>query len=54
MEEVVPNWRTGEAQMQDNPEGGELAPTDNVRMCCKKNSSVLCCIGKRTKKGEFE
>jgi len=24
MEEVVPRWRAGEAQMQDNPEGGEF------------------------------
>jgi len=36
--------------MQDNPEGGELDPADDVRRRCMKNSpSVLSCIGKRTK-----
>jgi len=36
----------------DNPEGGELDPAEGVRRCCNKNSSsVLSCIGKRTKEG---
>jgi len=26
MEEVAPRWRAGEAQIRDNPEGGELDP----------------------------
>jgi len=34
--------------MQDNPEGGQLDPADDIRGRCKKNSSVLSCIG-RTK-----
>jgi len=38
--------------MQDNPEGGELDLTDDVRRRCKKNSPyVLFCIGKKTKEG---
>jgi len=38
--------------MRDNPEGGELDPTEGVRRRCKKNSSsVLSCIGKRTREG---
>jgi len=37
--------------MPDNPKGGELDPADDVRMRCKKNSSVLSCIGKSTNKG---
>jgi len=38
--------------MQDNPDGGELDPANDVRRCCKKNSSfVLSCIDKRTKEG---
>jgi len=37
-------WRAGEAQMQDNSEGSELDPADDVRRRCKKNSpSVLSC-----------
>jgi len=40
------------AQMRDNPEGGGLAPANDVHRLCKKNSpSVLSFIGKRTKKG---
>jgi len=38
--EVVPKRRAGEAQMQGNPEGGELDPAECVRRRCKKNSSV--------------
>jgi len=34
-----------------HPEGGELYPAVEVRRHCKKNSSVLSCIGKRTKEG---
>jgi len=38
--------------MRDNPEEGELDPTEDVRRRCKKNSpSVLSCIGKRTREG---
>jgi len=38
--------------MRDNPEGGDLDPAEDVRKCCKKNSSsVLSCIGKRAKEG---
>jgi len=37
--------------MRDNPEEAELSPTDAVRRRCKKNSSVLACIGKRTREG---
>jgi len=37
--------------MQDNPEEGELDPAEGVSRRCKKNSSVLSCIGKRTKEG---
>jgi len=38
--------------MQDNPEGDELDPADDVCRRCKKNSSfVLSCIDKRTKEG---
>jgi len=38
--------------MRDNPEGGELNLAEVVRRRCKKNfSSVLFCIGKRTRKG---
>jgi len=53
MEEVVyQRWLVGEAQIRDNPEGGELDPADDVCRCCKKNSPyVLSCIGKRTKEG---
>jgi len=50
--EVVPRWRAGEAQLQDNPGGGESVPADGVRRRCKKNSpSVLSCKGKRTREG---
>jgi len=36
--------------MQDNPEGGKLDPTEGICRRCKKNSSsVLSCIGKRTR-----
>jgi len=35
--------------MRDNPEGGESYPAEGVRRRCKKNSSVLFCIGKRTR-----
>jgi len=38
--------------MQDNPEGSELDPANDVSKHCKKNSpSVLSCIDKRTKEG---
>jgi len=37
--------------MRDNPGGGELDPAVGIRRRCKKNSSVLSCIGKRIKKG---
>jgi len=52
MEEVMQRWHAVEAQMQDNPEGGELDSAECVRMRCKKNSpSVLSCISKRTIEG---
>jgi len=35
--------------MLDKPEGGELDPADDVRRRCKKNISVLSCIGKKIK-----
>jgi len=37
--------------MRDNPEGGELGHIEGVRRRCKKNSSDLSCIGKRTTEG---
>jgi len=46
MEEVVPKRRAAEAKTRDNPEGGELDPTDDARRRCKTNSpSVLYFIG---------
>jgi len=36
--------------MQDNPEGGELDPAEGVRRRCKKNSSVLSCVGRGQEK----
>jgi len=37
---------------EDNPGGGELDPAEGVRRRCKNNSSsVLSCVGKRTRKG---
>jgi len=35
--------------MRDYPEGGEFNPAEGVRRRCKKNSSVLSRIGKRTR-----
>jgi len=53
MEEVMPKmarWRGHFiAQMRGNPEEDELDPAADIRRCCKKNSFVLSCIGKRTK-----
>jgi len=38
--------------MRVNPEGGELNPAVDIRRRGKKNySSVLSCIGKKTKEG---
>jgi len=34
--------------MRDNPEGGEFDPADDVCRRCKKNSSVLSYIDKKT------
>jgi len=51
MEEVVQKWRAGEARMRDSPEGGESDPAEGVRSRYMKNSSVLSCIGKRTREG---
>jgi len=51
MEEVVQRWHTGEAQMWNNPEEGELDLAEDVRRRCKKNSPVLSCVGKRTREG---
>jgi len=36
--------------MRDNSRG-ELDPAENVHRRCKKNSSVLSCIDKRTREG---
>jgi len=36
--------------MQDNSGGDELDPAEGVRRCCKRNSPVLFCIDKRTKR----
>jgi len=36
--------------MRDNPEG-ELDPAKGFRRCCKKNSPILSCIGKRIREG---
>jgi len=44
-------WRAGEAQMQDDPGGGESDPVEGVRWRCKKNSFILSCIGTRTGEG---
>jgi len=49
MEEVLPKMARREAQMWDNPGGGELDPAQGVRRRCKKNS-VLSCIGKEYKR----
>jgi len=46
---VMPNTARREARMQDNPEGGDLDPADDVRR--KIFSSVLFCIDKNTKEG---
>jgi len=37
--------------MRDSQGGGESDPAEVVRRRCMKNSSVLSCIGKRTKEG---
>jgi len=38
--------------MLDNPERGELDPAEGIRRHCRKNSSsILSCIGKRTREG---
>jgi len=37
--------------MRNNQGGGELDPAEGVCRRCMKNSSVLSCIGKRTKEG---
>jgi len=37
--------------MRHNPKGGDLDLADDVRRRCKKNSSVLSCMYKRTKEG---
>jgi len=45
-------WHAGEAQMRDNPGGGESEPAQGVYRRCKKNSpSVFSCLGKTTRKG---
>jgi len=44
MEEVVPKWHAGEAQIWDDPEGGDLDSADDVRRRFKKNSLILFCI----------
>jgi len=38
MEEQRQKWRAREAQMRDNPKGGELNLAENVRRRCRKNS----------------
>jgi len=38
--------------MRDKSEGGESDPVVDVRRHCKKNSSVLSCIDKRTKSSD--
>jgi len=35
--------------MRDSQGGGESGPAESVCRRCMKNSSVLSCIGKRTK-----
>jgi len=47
MEDIVPKMaRRREAQIRDNPEGGELDPAEGVSRPCKKTSpSVLSCRG---------
>jgi len=37
--------------MRNNPEGGELDPSDDDHKHSEKNSSVLFCIDKRTREG---
>jgi len=45
-------WHAGEAQMQDNPGGGESGTVEGVRRRCKKNSrSVLFCTDTRIREG---
>jgi len=41
-------WCTGEAQMRDNPEGGELGPAEGVSAgAARRISHILSYIGKR-------
>jgi len=37
--------------MQDNPGGDALDSAEGVRRLCKKKSSVLSCLDKRTREG---
>jgi len=37
--------------MRNSQGGGESYPAEGVHRRCMKNSSVLSCIGKRTKEG---
>jgi len=37
--------------MRDNPEEGELDTANDFHRRCKKNPSVLPCIGNRTREG---
>jgi len=37
--------------MQDNPEGGELDPAEDVHRRCKNYRSVLSCMDERTREG---
>jgi len=47
--EIVPMM--AQRRGSDNPKGGELDLAVDGRTRCKKNSSVLSCIDKRTKEG---
>jgi len=53
----VENGRSGAEEARrrgsdaDSQRGGESDPAEGVCWRCKKNSSVLSCIGKRTREG---
>jgi len=49
--EVVPKMTRRRGSDAGNPGEGELDPAEGVRRHCKKNYSVLSCIGKRTREG---
>jgi len=51
MEEVVPKMTHRRRSDGENPGGGKSEHAEGVRRRCMMNSSVLSCIGKRTREG---